>query len=62
MDTEVLLVQPKTLHPECFLSDLIQCKDYYHIVLHTSRMFTGSGIMNEEATKMLHIILSPKVL
>ena len=62
MHNEVLLLKLKTLHPEYFLSALHQCKEYYHMLTHTSRTCTGSGMSNEEATKPLHIISSPKML
>jgi len=51
---EVLLVKLKALHPECFLSGHLQCKDcyctLYLLTCPTSESHTDSDLVNEGTT------------
>jgi len=51
--TEVLLVKLKALHPECFLSGHLQCKDcctLYLLTCPTSESRTDSDLLKEGTT------------
>lgn len=50
-----LLVTLKTLHPECFLQIVFSARIFIaqfnlFLTFHTSKMFTGSSLVNKEAT------------
>ena len=54
---EVLLVKLKALHPECFVSGHLQCKDcyctLYLLTCPTSKSHTDSDLANEGTTLLL---------
>ena len=50
------LVKLKILHPEFFLSDSLQCKDYYAhypLLFCTGKYNTGSVLTNKKATNFI---------
>jgi hypothetical protein len=50
---EILIVEPKALHPNCLFSGCLLCKDYfytlYHLTCPTSESNIGSDLANEIA-------------